>query len=116
LWREQISLNRLVVKACDRCSQNNFISLYWLAFLARRTGLTLTPFTGFAWFTRFARWFGLALVSGLFGFACFFGFLRLALLLGGFGFCACTFFLFIATATTTTTATTGTAATIISIT
>ena len=119
LWREHVGLNSIVIKTTYWCGQYGFISLYGLAFLARCTGLTLTAFTGFAWFTWFtwfARWFGLALVSCLVGFACFFGFFRLALLLGGFGFCACTLFLFVATATAATTATTGTAATIIAIT
>ena len=111
LWREQISLHCIVIKTSHRCGQYCLISLHWLAFFARCTGLTLTSFTGFAWFTWFALRFGLALVSCLFGFECFF---RLALLLGGFGFCACTFFLFVATATAATTATTGAATAIVS--
>lgn len=116
LWREQISLHCIVIKTSHRCGQYCFISLHWLALLARCTGLTLTSFTGFAWFTWFALWFGLALVSCLFGFACFLVFFRLALLLGGLCFCACTFFLLVATATAATTATTGAATAIIAFT
>ena len=113
LWREQIRLNRIVIKTCFRCGQNYFVRLCWLAFLARCARLTLTSFSGFAWF---ALGFGLALVSCLFRFACFFGFFRLALLLGSLGFCACTFFLLVATATAATTATTGAATAIVAFT
>jgi hypothetical protein len=110
LWREQISLNRLVVKTRDRCSQDDFISLCWLTFLARRAGLTLTSFTGFA------RWFRLALVRGLFRFTRFLGDFRLALLFGRLCLCAWALILFVTTATAATPATTGTATAIIAFT
>ena len=113
LWREQISLNRLVVKTRDRCRQDDFISLCWLTFLARSAGLTLTSFTGFAWL---ARWFRLALVSCLFRFTRFLGYFRLALLFGRLCLCAWALFLFVTTATAATTATTGTATAIIAFT
>jgi hypothetical protein len=113
LWREQISLNRLVVKTRDRCSQDDFISLCWLTFLARSAGLTLTSFTGFAWL---ARWFRLALVRGLFRFTRFLGDFRLALLFGRLCLCAWALFLFVTTATAATPATTGTATAIIAFT
>jgi hypothetical protein len=116
LWREQISLNRLVVKTRDRCRQDYFISLCWLTFLARSAGLTLTSFTGFAWFALLARWFRLALVSCLFRFTRFLGYFRLALLFGRLCLCAWALFLFVTTATAATTATTGTATAIIAFT
>jgi hypothetical protein len=116
LWREQISLNRLVVKTRDRCRQDDFISLCWLTFLARRAGLTLTSFTGFAWFAWLARWFRLALVRGLFRFTRFLCYFRLALLFGRLCLCAWALFLFVTTATAATTAATGTATAIIAFT
>ena len=102
-----------MVQTIDGCCQHDFIDLFWLAFFARRTRLTLTSFTRFAWLT---RWFGLALGSWFFGFARFLDLFWLALLLGGLGFCACTFFLFVAAATASTTATAGTATAIVAFT